>query len=490
MQATDVVIGVATFALVAGYAALSWLRRGRDPRYLDDASILLPAPPPGMTAATATIVLGEDSRAAFMAALLDLASRDEIAFVAEGRQNGVDQVGIAIHGGDSTDPRVRLNRRNPIGEGESWLLGELKAWNAAEQTGPPEHGQPPSPEMMQAGIEMMAAMMRSGVASAEDDDSFAARAARERGLMNQALPDPSQFAAAYPARTGRAMKPEAIARLQQMSTMMSALKDPQSVADDPDRFLDTLSAERGNPLSDDDRAKAKEWIAKFTAAPAPTGADGSTPTADYIPAARARSLPAAFLLGPLLQKYALRHGWLVGMPFFARLKWRVLGVVEVLLGLFAAGIASTVPLGSVVALGIGLAAGGLATYLIAPAMASISVEGSVMKAQLAAYRRTLQASFAQATSIKDVASASRLSWLETPDQTVVWAVALDLQEELQALFRRVPQGLSETFALSSPIGAGGSTLAAASRPASDDDAAAMFAGIQAIGMARESSSRV
>ena len=489
MLATDIIIGFATFALVAGYAALSWLRRGRDPRYLDDASILLPAPPPGMTAATATIVLGEDSRAAFMAALLDLASRDEIAFVAEGRQGGVDAVGIAIHGGESTDPRVRLNRRNPIGEGESWLLGELKAWNAAKQAGPHEHGEPASPEMMQAGIEMMAAMMRSGVATAEDDDSFAARAARERGLMNQALPDPSQYADAYQARTGQAMKPEAFARLQQMSTLMSALKDPQSVAADPDRFLDTLSAERGKALSDGDRAQAKEWIAKFAAAPTPTEAAGSSPTTDYIPAARARSLPAAFLLGPLLQKYALRHGWLLGMPFFARLKWRVLGVVEVLLGLLVVGIASSEPLGWVVALGSGLAAGGLATYLIAPAMASVSVEGSVMKAQLAAYRRTLQASLAQATSIKDVASASRLSWLETPDQTIVWAVALGLQKELEAFFRREPEGPSETFALS-PIGADGSTAAAGSQTASDDEAAAMFAGIQAIGMARESSSQV
>ena len=488
MQASDVVIGIVTFALVAGYAALSWLRRGRDPRYLDDASILLPAPPPGMTAATATIVLGEDSRAAFMAALLDLASRDEIAFVAEGRKDDVEQVGIAFRGGDSADSRVRLNRRSPIGEGEMWLLGELKAWNAAEQAGPHEHGQPPSPEMMQAGIEMMAAMMRSGVATAEGDDSFAARAARERGLMNQALPNPSQFAAGYKARTGHAMKPAAIAQLQQMSTLMSALKDPQSVADDPDRFLDTLSAERGRPLSDGDRAQAKEWIARFAAAPAPTVAAGSTPTADYIPAVLARSLPAAFLLGPLLQKYALRHGWLVGMPLFARLKWRVLGVVEVVLGLLVAGIASAAPVSSVVALGGGLAAGGLATYLIAPAMASISVEGSVMKAQLAAYRRTLQASFAEAMSIQDVASASRLSWLETPDQTVVWAVALGLQKELEALFRRMPQGLRETFALSS-IGAGGSTAAAASPLASDDDPAAMFAGIQAIGMARESSPR-
>src|SRR4029077_6656726 len=98
----------------------------------------------------------------------------------------------------------------PVGGGELWLLGELKAWNAATQTGPHEHGQPPSPEMMQAGIDMMAAMLRSAVATAENDDSFAARAARERGLMNQELPDPSRFAAAYEARTGRPMKPEAI----------------------------------------------------------------------------------------------------------------------------------------------------------------------------------------------------------------------------------------------------------------------------------------
>src|SRR5207244_6310909 len=124
--------GVFAFAIVAGYAAVSWLRRGRDPRFLDDASILLPAPPPGMTAATATIVLGEDGRTAFMAALLDLASRDEIAFVVEGQQDGADEIGIAMQGGDSTDPRVRLNRRNPIGEGESWLLGELKAGNCGE----------------------------------------------------------------------------------------------------------------------------------------------------------------------------------------------------------------------------------------------------------------------------------------------------------------------------------------------------------------------
>ena len=120
----NVVVGVVAFVIVAGYAALAWFRHGRDPSYPDDASILLPAPPPGMTAATATVVAGGGTHVAFMAALLDLASRDEIAFVAEDRP---DHVGIAFRGGETTDPRVLLNRRNPIGEAETWLLGELKA---------------------------------------------------------------------------------------------------------------------------------------------------------------------------------------------------------------------------------------------------------------------------------------------------------------------------------------------------------------------------
>src|SRR6476646_9207334 len=108
-----VVLGIVAFLVVAGYAGLAWFRHGRDPSYPDDASILLPAPPPGMTAATATVVAGGGTHVAFMAALLDLASRDEIAFVAQDRP---DHVGIAFRGGETTDPRVLLNRRNPIGE--------------------------------------------------------------------------------------------------------------------------------------------------------------------------------------------------------------------------------------------------------------------------------------------------------------------------------------------------------------------------------------
>ena len=117
---------VVGFGVVAGITGLVWLRNGRDPRSPDDPSLLAAAPPPGMTAATATLVAGGSTHEAFIAALLDLATRDEIAFESEGVEAGVDRVGIAIRGAETGDPRVLLNRRLPIGEAEVWLLAQLK----------------------------------------------------------------------------------------------------------------------------------------------------------------------------------------------------------------------------------------------------------------------------------------------------------------------------------------------------------------------------
>ena len=52
-------------------------------------------------------------------------------------------------------------------------------------------------------------------------------------------------------------------------------------------------------------------------------------------------------------------------------------------------------------LGSGVAAGGVATYLIGGRMPALSQEGAMMKAQLAAYRRTLAATFDAASSLED-----------------------------------------------------------------------------------------
>jgi hypothetical protein len=124
------------FAIVAGLSVARWRFHGRDPRYLDDDSILLAGPPDGMTAAVATIIDGGPAATAFMAALLDLASRGEIAFRDESpRARTAHRIGIEVHGGPSEDPRVGLNRRRPIGEGETWLLGAIRTWAAGGRKG-------------------------------------------------------------------------------------------------------------------------------------------------------------------------------------------------------------------------------------------------------------------------------------------------------------------------------------------------------------------
>ncbi len=82
------------FVLLLGWVLWSWLRYGRDPHYLDDASILMPAPPADLTAASGALVFdGQSSRHTLTTAMLDLASRGEIAFRPEiaplrGRQDG------------------------------------------------------------------------------------------------------------------------------------------------------------------------------------------------------------------------------------------------------------------------------------------------------------------------------------------------------------------------------------------------------------------
>ena len=73
--------GPAIFLLLVGWAGFHWARYGRDPEYLDSASIHVPAPPAGLTAATGALIWdnGTPTRA-FTAALLDLASRGRVAF--------------------------------------------------------------------------------------------------------------------------------------------------------------------------------------------------------------------------------------------------------------------------------------------------------------------------------------------------------------------------------------------------------------------------
>ena len=471
----EIVVGLAAFAIVAGWAALAWFRHGRDPDYGDDPSILQAAPPPEMTAATATIVGGGSSRVAFEAALLDLASRDEIAF-RQGTGADAGAVGIEIRGGASTDPTVLRNRRRPVGEGEAWLLGQLRLEAAI--------GAGAGGEAAAAGG-MMAMLGSLAAFSSGTRDGSTANAG---GMLAGATLDPEAMATAYASRHGTPMPAAQLDRLRMLSVASSIMADPGRFGDAA--AVDQELAARGVHLTPDQEAGLHAWLAERAAVPGATAvAAGDAPatsgggaTGRFISPALARALPAPIGFASLVESYARRHGWVGGLSFIERWKWRALGAVEAIVGLVIAS-AGGWTLDTATALGVGIGAGGVATWLLAPAMPARTASGAMMVAQLRAYERTLRLTFGQARSMNDVVGAAGLAWLETPDQVLVWGVALGLRPEIEALLQRATASSPGT----EPNG--GAAYAPAWYRAADDAPAArepldpvrMFAAIEAIG---------
>ncbi len=125
------------FLGLAGWAFMSWRRFGRDPVYLDDASILMPAPPPDLTAASGAFVRdGGTSRRALTTAMLDLASRGELAFREEkgllgiGTKVGVDTAPPA--GDDIEEAQRARNRRRPTGPAEAVALRRIRGIDGSD----------------------------------------------------------------------------------------------------------------------------------------------------------------------------------------------------------------------------------------------------------------------------------------------------------------------------------------------------------------------
>jgi hypothetical protein len=86
--------------------------------------------------------------------------------------------------------------------------------------------------------------------------------------------------------------------------------------------------------------------------------------------------------------------------------------------------------------GIALLVGAGGVALIGRVMPAVTLPGAMIRAMLAAYRRTLRKTMDQARSMDQVVAEAGLPWLETPDQAVVWATALGLHHEIEAVLAR------------------------------------------------------
>jgi uncharacterized membrane protein YgcG len=280
--------------LLVGWAGSSWLRYGRDPVYLDDASVLMPAPPADLTAASAAVVWqGSATRRALTTAMLDLASRGELAFKPEqGPLSLHPKTGIQIETPATDNPYVERNRRRPLSSAEQYALERLR-----------------------------------------------------------------------------------------------------SIADTTTDYY----------IGPDDLLKFGEYTTKFNAE---------------------------------LESHVAAKGWFREAPAKATNRWAGRGTLAIVGGVVAVIIGFNLPSGGVTALGGALVVAGVLMIVIARSMPQRTMAGAMIYAMLAAYRRTLQNTMAQARSMNQVVQDARLSWIETPDQATVWGVALGLQQDVEHVIER------------------------------------------------------
>jgi hypothetical protein len=147
----------------------------------------------------------------------------------------------------------------------------------------------------------------------------------------------------------------------------------------------------------------------------------------------------------------VKNGWMVDKPSKVTSRWVIRGVVASVAGLITLIIGANVPIAGLVLIGIGAIAGGVVICLFAFGMPSVTMPGAMIRAMLAAYRRTLHKTMAQARSMQQVVDEAGLPWLETPDQAIVWGTALGLQDDIEDVLRRSLEDAREAPATASSV---------------------------------------
>ena len=137
-----------------------------------------------------------------------------------------------------------------------------------------------------------------------------------------------------------------------------------------------------------------------------------------------------------LEQHVVQRKWFGEAPAKVTNRWRLRGTIP-LVGGIALGIAGfSLPSAGLVMIGVALAAAGLLLLVLSRSMPAVTMSGAMIRAMLAAYRRTLEKTMAQARSMNQVVEEAQLGWLDTPDKAVVWGVALGLQKEVEDVLER------------------------------------------------------
>ncbi len=137
-----------------------------------------------------------------------------------------------------------------------------------------------------------------------------------------------------------------------------------------------------------------------------------------------------------LEQHVVGRGWFGERPSTVVSRWFGRGVVAIIIGVIGLVIGFNVPISGLTLIGGAAIAGGIVVAVTARSMPAVTMPGAMIRAMLAAYRRTLQKTMAQARSMQQVVDEAGLEWLDTPDQAVVWGTALGLQSEIEDVLSR------------------------------------------------------
>jgi uncharacterized membrane protein YgcG len=137
-----------------------------------------------------------------------------------------------------------------------------------------------------------------------------------------------------------------------------------------------------------------------------------------------------------LESHVVDRGWFGEKPSKVTARWSGRGVLAIIAGVIAIIAGLNIPISGLTLIGGAAIAGGVVVTIMAQAMPAVTMSGSMIRAMLAAYRRTLQKTMEQARSMDQVVAEAGLPWLDTPDQAVVWGTALGLQGDIEGVLSR------------------------------------------------------
>ena len=137
-----------------------------------------------------------------------------------------------------------------------------------------------------------------------------------------------------------------------------------------------------------------------------------------------------------LEEHVVRQGWFTEPPAKATSRWVGRGILAIIAGAITLFVGFNLPSDGLVVVGGALIAAGIVMLILSSSMPSRTMPGAVIRAMLEAYRRTLEKTMAQARTMGEVVETAAIPLIESPDDAVVWGVALGLQSEVENVLQR------------------------------------------------------